>query len=511
MTGNSSVLRTSIGVGFAALAFYAMTAARGLGLPDSAIAIRAMLDATVSSHVCSHNLNSLIGHLFLGFFRDPVRAANLLMAVYGACAIGLFHAVLRTLGVRVWVAAGACAVLAVSHSMWWHCTQVENYALSVVFLCACLLLVVRIQARAESPIPARSIAVLFALAGLALFNHLQNGALLLGSVAALWATGRMSRRNWLVAAGAFAVGMLPWLLTLLRDLVRSEDAGATLKLAVHGGFGGQMFRYDLDAARRFTEWLVLQFPSPFLIAIPAGLFWLFADRSRRPLAAFVGVFLAVNLAFFMGYDVWDQFAFYLASFVVLALCGALALGRLAASRRLVMRMTVAAALVLSAVAPPLVYPLIAAQAKWHDTRWGRRFAATHDLYGGRYDLVGLYLDPQHRDRGTVEAYMRGLLFLPPGAMLIDDMSIYYQFDLLRTLEQERSDLDLRLLALDGHAGWGEPVDALARAAAAHPGRVFLTTTNGPASKLANRLKWERFAIEPLEIARGMVAYEAVRR
>ena len=509
MTRLAGAIWTAIGTGLGALLFYAATAATGLGLPDSAIAIREMLDGTVSSHVCSHNLNVLTGHLFLRWFGgDPVRAANLLMAVHGALAIALFCFALRLLDVRAWVAAGASAVLAVSHSMWWHSTQVENYALSAIFLCGVLGLVVASTRPSVDPLPPRRVAPLFLLAGLALFNHLQNGALLLAAGAALFASGRMNRRGWLVAACAYAIGALPWLTILLRDLLHSDDVASTLKLAVHGGFGGQMFRYDLDAFRRFGEWLVLQFPSPFLIAIPAGLIWLWFDRARRPLAVFVSVFLAVNLAFFLGYDVWDQFAFYLASFIVLALCGALALERLA-SRGLLMRVTVGAALLIAIVAPPFAYPLIAEQAKWPGTSWGRRFAATHALYAGRYDLVGLYLNPSHRDRGSVERYLRALLFLPERAMLIDDMSIYYQYDLLRALENVRADVDLRLLTPPGHPGWGESPDALARATAAHRGRIFLTTTNGPAATLINRLRWERFHIEPFDLGPGMACYEAV--
>ena len=453
-----------------------------------------MRGPVLSSHACNHNLNNLIGHLFL-LLPDanlPLKA-NLVSVLYGAATIGLFHALLRSLGLPRLTSALGTGVLMVSHSMWWHATQVENYALSAVFLCACLWLAARDgAAAARGAPPGRDLTAFFLLAGLALFNHLQNGALALAGAAALLARPeRRSRTVWLRCGLAFTLGALPCLAVLVRDLLLSDDPAATLSLAVGGGFQSLMFRYDLVSdLRRMGHWIFMQFPSPFLLCLPAGAWRILRGHPSRGFSAALLTAFGANTAFFLGYKTWDQFSFYLVSFVCLAVAGAAGAEWLRLRLRPAWQPLVTVVLAASVLLPPLVYVNI---PRWVDDSpggyWGRRYRAAHEAYRGRYDLVGLYVDPIRHDRGSVDRYIRLLLSgLPAHALVIDDVSAFYQIRLLRDLHGERPDLDFRLIQPPGMSGWGTPVPALVEEVLTHPHRAFITATNGPSAEVVAALR-----------------------
>ena len=254
-----------------ALLFYGATVSHHLLLPDSAILIDAMRRPELSSNVCSHNLTNLLGWLFQQLpLANLALKGNLVSVFCGAAVIGLFHALLRSLALPRLVAALGALVLMVSHSLWWHSTIVENYALSNVFLVACLLLAVR---AAETP---RRWYWMCFLAGLALFNHLQNGALAIGLAAFYLACApRWPGRRWTLlwrGVAFYLLGAAPYFAVLAHDLQRSDDVPNTLHWAVGGGFTTIMFSYDwARALTRLGDWSFQQFPSPFLLFIPLGL------------------------------------------------------------------------------------------------------------------------------------------------------------------------------------------------------------------------------------------------
>ena len=138
---NIGTRRESWLVAGVALLFYGATVSHHLLLPDSAILLDEMGQPEISSNVCSHNLTHLLGWLFLKLpIANIAFKGNLVSVFCGAAVIGLFHALLRALALPRLLAALGALVLMVSHSMWWHSTIVENYAMSNVFLVACLLL-----------------------------------------------------------------------------------------------------------------------------------------------------------------------------------------------------------------------------------------------------------------------------------------------------------------------------------------------------------------------------------
>lgn len=466
------------------LLVYSATCARQIGLPDSAIIIDEMCQATVSSHVNCHSLNNLVGWLCQQLpGSQMVWKANFSSVLSGTLALALFHRLLLALRVPRLAAFLTATVLMVSHSVWWHATQADSYALSAALFCASLLLVVRdVEAAERGEETIWRLHILFFLAGLSLFNHLQNGALSLACAAHLLAR---TRRIAVMAQCAFAwlIGATPYVATLLHDLWVSEDPQTTLEWAVGGGFRTIMFDYQLLAAiKSFGHWLLLQFPSPVLALIPVGLFVVGRDARMRRMAVYPATMFAVTVAFFSGYATWDQFAFYLPCFLLLGLAAGLGAGWLMACNRI--RATVVAALVLGVALPPFVYWNIPAWVSTGGGYWHSRYRDPWALYRDRYDLVGLYANPIGHDRGTVEAFLRSLAAsLPPRAWLIDDVSIYYQFEYFQKTEGLRSDIRLLLLRPMGMAGWGRPAEEVVNLGTLAPGRLFIVATNGPCAPL----------------------------
>ena len=544
-----------------ALLFYGATVSHHLLLPDAAILLDAMREPEISSNVCAHNLTHLLGWLFQQLpLANIAFKGNLASVFCGAAVIGLFHALLRALGLPRPVAALGALVLMVSHSMWWHSTIVENYALSNAFLVTCLLLAVR---AAETP---RRWYWMCYLGGLAVFNHIQNGAFALGLAAFyLAAAPRWRGHRWPRLWRGFALyllGTAPWFAVLAHDLLRSDDAQNTLHWAVGGGFTTIMFHYDwARALTRLADWIFQQFPSPFLLFIPLGLilivrsFFCSGDlrspsaaigrrysllRSTppspdssdiekaapdqavsctetgalwrlRPFIAFMLGVMVTNLAFFLGYETWDQFAFYLELFVCLAVLGALGAGWCWQRGNRAGRLACGALLASSVLLPPLIYPQIPRWAAADTGYWSRRYHSPSVAYAGRYDLVGLYADPVRHDRGTVDEFIQRLFAkLPPHALLVDDIAIYYQAQFVQQHYGQRPDLRLLLLQPLGMEGWGTPGGELLAACNAETNRVFITATSGPAAGFVTALKFGGWRAEKFPLGGDFWIYELRR-
>src|SRR5262245_3489243 len=115
--------------------FYGLTAARTIGMSDTAILIFDIQSLNLSTQVNGHNLTLLLGKLFsLVPLGDLALRGNLMSVFSGGLAVTLFYFLLcRCLRTRL-AAAMTSTVLMVSHSMWWHSTITESYAMN-----ACLI------------------------------------------------------------------------------------------------------------------------------------------------------------------------------------------------------------------------------------------------------------------------------------------------------------------------------------------------------------------------------------
>ena len=443
------------------LAFYAFTCGPTIGSSDTALLVDEMRTLNVSTHVNHHSLTIVVGWLF-SFLPHPNFAyvANLVSVVLGALAVsGFYWLVFEAFGRRT-VAAASALLLMVSHSMWWHSTIAEVYAANALLTVIALILLQRLSRRfAET-----ELGLLFFVAGLAIFNHAQMGVLALGAAAYLVALlaerGKAPppARLILRCTAWFAAGILPYLLVFVKDVRREHSVSRALDLALGGDFKSVMMKGDLvPSVLDLLFLVVLQFPSPFLLAVAMGVFLLRREwKDRKALVALLVLF-GVNTGFFMFYDTWDKFAFLLPSFIMLAFCGSIALDRLwvhlEARRSPYLTAAAAVTLALSLIAPVYLYSRL--------SQWGRgpgflqkKFGNT--LMANSHDVGEYIANPNKRNYREYEIFI-GLLFarLPEGAIFIDDDArTYYPIKYFQKFYGRRRDLRIEMLNVWGFEGWG---------------------------------------------------------
>lgn len=514
----------------AALTLYLLTLQRGVSLPDSAVVMEAMQRPVVSAFACNHTLNNLLGWVVCHLvpFGSVAWRCNAVSAWYGAVLIALFYALIRRLeGSRM--LAGLCAAsLAVSHGVWWHSTVVENYVLSSVFLLVCAHLV--LQPPRASAARKRRLFVLFAVAGLSLLNHLQNGVLLVACACALPDWHLRRSREWRWALSGALTGMAPYLIVASWE-VATGRTGASWAAWLLGGGGFQtvMFRYhDWRGVLDVVRLSVWNYPGPFGVVALAGCVWGVCLVTRRGcttadspwavrcrLLRLMAVTAAGTLAFFSGYETWDRFSFFLLAFVAAAVGGAALLATLEQRAARGMRVAVAVALVAGVVGAPIFYRVqVDRLVRDGVATWlTRPYVDVVGAYGGRYDLAGMLLDPVRRDGGTIEAFVRAALAaLPAQAVWVDDGSTYFQAMFLQASEGLRPDVRLELLANAVVPDYGvEPHMLAMQLQWRHRDeRWFLLTQTGPSAQMLTSLApfgWQtrRFLVDEgrwlLEIVR----------
>ena len=536
--------------------FYGITVSHQIGLPDSAIAIESMAGAVLSAHVCSHNLTNLLGWVFLHVlpFQNVALKANLVSVACGSAAMILFYAILIRLNIGRLIAALGTAILMVSHSAWWHSTRVENYALSLMLMNICILLVQKdvhagragppsvalsaaegaMEGRPDPPKaerrvqrPRPTIVPLIALcffSALSVFNHVQNAVLLIATGIYLVfrsARNRITVRQWLWLAIAVVIGLLPYLAAFGLDMWRNPSAGAFW--AAGGRFYEWFsFRNVPDGIRALGHLLFLQFPSPFLLFIPAGLFIALRDLRRPgingdagispPLQTFLWPALVIPLVVFLNYRAWDLFSFYLQAFSLLALFGTLALARL--GQRMPVRAAVITLAAVCIALPPFIYPHINQWASRTDSYWERRYGAYLAEYATRYSMVDLLVNPLPAPRGeSIDDFAR-LLFtrLPVDSMFIDDVTTYHQLLHFQRFYGTRTDIDFRLVQPDGFEGWGTPFDQLVQDMLASPPerRIFTVAALGVCARLEAAMMEYGWVMYPFELSTGRSIFELRR-
>jgi len=312
-----------IALALAAVFFYVATTAPGLAHADQAIAVEGMCSGTLNSGATHHNLSAIAGYLpcRLGAAAGIVYRCNLVSAVIGGLAVGLFFAAARRLAGPV-PGLLASLFLLLSHSMWWHATVAEVYAVNALLCAGVMYGLVRYDQSHD----ARWLWTAAAVAGLAVFNHLQMGLWLPGILAASWLEGgdrRARVRRLLRLALAYGAGILPYALVFARDTLRGGGISAAQE-AAGGEFTRIFFTATAEQAVTTLRLFMLQWgwPSLFLVWVAWGGGWLFRGPGWRCTRTTMLVAFLVNTGFFAFYPTWDKFAFLLPSFLIASLQGA---------------------------------------------------------------------------------------------------------------------------------------------------------------------------------------------
>ncbi|MGI6497097.1 MAG: protein O-mannosyl-transferase family [Kiritimatiellia bacterium] len=517
------------------LALYALTAHRGIGLPDWAVLADAARRLEPSVAAWNHPLANLLGWLVTRGAPPEAFPSRLvwISILPMAAAIGLFALALVRAGVPRILALACALAHATGHSAWWHGTVAENYAIGSLFVSLALYAGVRlVQEDAGQPSSRASpaLCLLCFTASLALANHIALGVLGPGCIPWLLHAGRRrGARAVFPALLAGLLGLTPFLALLVRDILRHPDA---LSLLAGGGFRSQMFQplSGTEIARRLADLWTLEHPTPFALAAGAGFVLalvpilpapLFADRQGSPekrTSASAGrafrwhcSLLALPTALFaLSYGAWDRFAFFLPVFAVSSFLGSLLLARVRLPGKRApllrgLRILLPAASVLLAFG---IYPRIPAWSKSGSGYWAKRFGAIARDYEHRGDLVGMLADPVFHDRGSLERTAAILVATAPhGALVVDDMAFQHSMEWIARLPSvDRPDLDFVSVVppfLEGHGL--EPRAAAARIAF-HDAPVLLTTTNGLCGEALSRLRPYGRSAEAVELPEGRRAF-----
>ncbi|MEZ4442401.1 MAG: DUF2723 domain-containing protein [Polyangiaceae bacterium] len=448
-------------------ALYYFTACRWIGLGDTAIVIDEMVDLKVNSHVNNHTIAILFGWLFSKLpFGELAFRINLMSVFFGSIAATLVYVIAFRILKRLVPALVATAAVAVMHSLWWHSTIVENYAFNAVCLMGWIICLMKDE---ESP-HSKYYYGACVIAGVAIVNHVQMATLSVGVF--IYAILQRKKQDyglisrWIKMGLWFLVGFLPYLVVLVKDMMASPDATKVLYWATGGDFQSRMF--DFEPAKVFRPLLVeflVQFPSPMLLFIALGIYYVGETSYYGRTSIAVTVVFLINTGFFALFHTWDKFAFLLPSFLAFAYWGIVGMRfayEWAAERKeeLRERLTygVHALVGLCVIVPPWFY---ASLAKWglDEGFWHSRFNNNYTV--NTHNCATYIANPNKAGWDEVDQFSH-LLFekLPERAVFMDDDSrVYYP---LKNYFQKyyglRKDMTILLMNTWGFSGWGMTED-----------------------------------------------------
>lgn len=440
--------------------FYLFTACPTIGLGDTALLVDGVQQKQINTHVNNHNITLLFGIIFSFLARGNFAYRITLVSVFfGSLTIIIFYLILwRNFHSRTTASIGAL-ILMVSHSMWWHSSILEVYAVNGFFTVLVIWLLVELQKAYKN----RLLYTLFLVAGLAIFNHVQMGFILIGSsVFLLLKMLELNRKNtdylplfW-KSLGFFLLGVSPYLIVFIKDVYISKNFQQTLNSALGGDFKNIMFKGNfLDSLDDVIYLIFKQFPSPFLLAIAIGLILIvFQWKISKSFWALITMF-SVNTYFFMFYQTWDKFAFLLPSFIILAFFGSFGLekARRLSQNYLILKLLFGLSIVLAIAFPVYFYSQLSI--------WGKNPGIWYARYNNNYtqnthNAAKYIANPNKHNFDDIEEYAMALFKkLPKNSIYIDDDSrTYYPVKYYQQYYNYRPDLKVQIINSWGFENWG---------------------------------------------------------
>ena len=442
--------------------FYFSTMGVTIGFGDTALLVDAIRQKVIESHVNNHPFTVVMGVLFdyLLPFDDIARRANFVSVIFGSFTVSAFYFLVLNEVRSKLMAMLAASLLMVSHSMWWHSTIIENYAVSAFFSVVALLLWQALRnTRNEN-----YLYWLCVVAGLSVSNHIQMSFLCVGVAC----TGILFART---VPGKFCsiigrcmigavVGLLPWLILLLIDAVKSGDFSVALKGALWGSFSGTFFSGDFYASLKDVFYL-LWFQSPAFLLLIMGVYGFLNTfrASSQDKFSDVGilVFFLLNTLNFAFYATWDKFAFLLNSFVVLSFYMAVGISRFYgkikddAFLRTIFLFWVVGAI----IAPLVLYSNIASWAESPRSVWAYRYNNNYssNLYRHNEFVVNPdkseYVDVKNFSLAIFEKLPKNSIFLDDDSRTYYPLALYFQ-----KYYNMRPDVQIIMMNSWGIDGWG---------------------------------------------------------
>ena len=393
-----------------------------------------------------HPLYIVIGHILIRVLTplglDPLFLVNLLSAFFGAGTIALvfYLAVLLTNSL---VAAGAGAFyLMVSHTFWWHSATPEVYTLHAFLLLLCIVLFMKAWDSGNARYYYGSAFVL----GLGASNHLLMALIVPAFIFFLYRNRRLlvdeflSTRKLILISLSFLAGFglfIIQLLRMLRTFSPSELIGPLLGSTFIDNLPSITLVKNLGT---YVLLLLVQFPVAglWIGLVGIGIQW----REKRLFFSLLMPLFLVYTSFGVLYQVSDQFAFHLTSYVLFAIFISIGAAHLLSGR--FAKITIAASLVFILLNPQVYHylPSILRNFDISETYFGIPVIGS-----GVRDGLSFYINPnKHGKRDAYRFGSQTLIALPENAMVLaqwyTDTDEYFVFQYFSKVEGLRPDIDI---------------------------------------------------------------------
>lgn len=411
--------------------FYIATMARTIGYVDAGLVLNNAYFLEISAWVNNHNLFSLLGWLWIRIvpFGTEFFRLNLMSALFGAFTVYfVFRACIEYTG-SLWASGVTGVALMLSHSLWWHSTMVEVYALNTLLLALIVFSVARYYAFG------RKLWLYAALLfwGLGVSNHVLMGLLAIAFLVLVIA----ERKNLTpvdvgIGIACLLAGLSVFIIAFVKSYMSYGSLLQVLRMATGGNFRSMMFsgKSGLFWWLNYLGLLVYQYPSLSLLYIAVGTFSLIVRRQKLDLIILAA--LAPFVVWSANYFVWDMFAFSLPVYILLAF--PMARGLVAMKHRRALLVVAIATIAI----PLLLYPTAP------KTRAIREYVGRYEMSAmvdDTFDPADYFLNPLKTGFNQVDTYVRALFEkLPPDAWYFDNVHDYPIRYYYQEIRGERRDL-----------------------------------------------------------------------
>lgn len=397
-----------------------------------------------------HPLYIVLGYALVKTFSfvNTLWLVNLISAIFGAASVTLVFIVSHRLTSSTAASCYAAFALAVSHTFWWHSSTPEVYTLFVFLLLISYLLFDEFERVKQG----RYLFTGAFFLGLAASNHIL--AFLAFPAFGFYALlskqyPRFERENLKRAASVilgFLFGFSLYIIQFMR-VSASLSINETVGPAVGSTFLSRLDFFSPIALGNslltYLAFLLFQF-GPIGIALGAfGIYKSFTSPNR--FSCRVVAFFAVFMLFGIFYQVTDQFAFFLTSYVFFSILMAIGASQLLTTLRTNPRFILTFILFLTILLTPPLYRLVPQLAKQNGI--GDSLLGIPQIGTGLRDGFAYYIDPNKR--GDFNAYNFGrktMTDLAPNAVVIaewyTDTDEYFILRYFQKVEKSRPDVTI---------------------------------------------------------------------
>ncbi len=441
--------------------FYWYTCLPSIGLGDSVLFIHAIKQLIIKTWVNNHNVTAIWGWFFQFLpIGDIAYRGNLSCVFSSSIAICIFYTSIYLLH-RCWMTAIVSSLfLMISHSVWWHGTDLADYSMNTVFVTIALYLYVKLFKTGL----AKYLYILFFVCGLAVFQHYLLGSLLIGAIATL-VTRLLKRKEkaWPLlwkATVCFFIGLIPWLLTFSHDVSINHSVTQTISGMLGGPFKTLFFKRPLwSGIVEYFTLLFLQFPSPYLLIIALGSY--FFSRTWKLHECSVGIILTITpvVVFGLGIDTWALFAQMISTYIILAFWASFVIYWIINhpyfNKSLLLRTLLTITTIFSLVWTIYFYAHLSHWGEDPRNIWSPRFNNSYTF--NYYHLNEFLANPNKKNYHDIsDACHLMLAKLPPYAEYWDnDSRLFFQMkEYYQQYYHKRLDLNIQLVNSFGFPNWG---------------------------------------------------------